>query len=334
MKTPKISIVTPSFNQGQFLEQTINSVLDQGYSNLEYFVIDGGSTDNSVDVIRKYEKHLTWWTSEKDRGQSHAINKGLLRATGEIFNWINSDDYYEPGALQHVAEAFEDPNIHMACFRANVFGLQTRISRGTDIFENNLAKTIAYTRIDQPETFFRKSAVDKMGLLNEGLHYCMDKEWLLRYLMLFGIHHVHQSKNIILNFRYHDTSKSVSQKDGFATESDMIYRALAEYFELPEAENIFAFLLKNESAKEIKFAWPFDKTALADDLSEKSMNYYVYKRFRETYELLDIKSAKFLAAYIKKDLLEMEDRIIFDKLHDRAKFFPAILLKTFRKISR
>jgi glycosyltransferase involved in cell wall biosynthesis len=91
---PKISIVTPSFNQGMFLEKTILSVLEQGYPNLEYIIIDGGSSDNSVEIIKKYEKHLAYWESEPDQGQSHAINKGFERATGEIFGWLNSDDWY------------------------------------------------------------------------------------------------------------------------------------------------------------------------------------------------------------------------------------------------
>src|SRR5512134_129792 len=104
--SPKISIVTPSFNQGKYLERTIRSVIEQDYPNLEYIIIDGGSTDESVEIIRKYEKHLAYWVSEPDRGQSHAINKGFDRATGEIFGWLNSDDWYVPGALKAVAEAF------------------------------------------------------------------------------------------------------------------------------------------------------------------------------------------------------------------------------------
>ena len=103
---PKISIVTPSYNQGQFIEETILSVLDQDYPDLEYLIIDGGSTDNTIDIIRKYSKHLTYWVSEPDRGQSHAINKGFAICTGEIFNWLNSDDLLLNNALSSVAEAY------------------------------------------------------------------------------------------------------------------------------------------------------------------------------------------------------------------------------------
>jgi glycosyltransferase involved in cell wall biosynthesis len=102
---PRISIVTPSFNQGQFLEETIRSILLQGYPNLEYVIMDGGSTDDSVEIIRKYQEHLSFWVSEKDAGQSDAINKGFARCSGELLNWINSDDVLMLGALRAVAEA-------------------------------------------------------------------------------------------------------------------------------------------------------------------------------------------------------------------------------------
>ena len=109
-KFPKITIITPSYNQGQFIEETITSILSQDYPNLEYLIIDGGSKDNTVEIIKKYAGRLDYWVSEKDRGQSHAINKGLERSNGDIINWINSDDALMPGALWTVARAWmENP---------------------------------------------------------------------------------------------------------------------------------------------------------------------------------------------------------------------------------
>ncbi|WP_295392362.1 glycosyltransferase family 2 protein [uncultured Thiodictyon sp.] len=107
---PKISIVTPSYNQGQFLEETIRSVLLQGYPNLEYIIMDGGSSDSSVEIIHKYEPWLAYWVSEKDAGQAAAINNGFARATGSVFGWINSDDYYERNALAIAGRYFKNPN--------------------------------------------------------------------------------------------------------------------------------------------------------------------------------------------------------------------------------
>lgn len=108
MPDPRITVITPSFNQGAYLEQTIRSVLDQNYPNLEYMVVDGGSTDDSKAIIERYGDRLAWWVSERDRGQSHAINKGLERATGDVIAYLNSDDFYAPGALQAVGEHFRD----------------------------------------------------------------------------------------------------------------------------------------------------------------------------------------------------------------------------------
>src|SRR5260370_28877982 len=109
---PRISIITPSFNQAEFVERTILSVLEQNYPNLEYIVVDGGSTDGSVDVIRRYQSRIAYWVSEKDRGQAHAINKGLQRATGDIIGYLNSDDYYLEGALARVADCFSrEPDV-------------------------------------------------------------------------------------------------------------------------------------------------------------------------------------------------------------------------------
>ena len=120
---PRITIVTPNYNQGQFIEETIRSVLLQGYPNLEYIIIDGGSTDNSVEIVKKYEQYLAYWVSEPDRGQSHAINKGFERCTGDYVAWMNSSDCYMPGALQYI---FGNSKINNSDF---IYGISTYAGR-------------------------------------------------------------------------------------------------------------------------------------------------------------------------------------------------------------
>ena len=178
---PTITVVTPSFNQGAFLERTIRSVLDQGYPGLQYFVMDGGSTDGSVDIIHKYADRLDYWVSGPDGGQTAAINAGWRMAQGEILAWLNSDDSYLPGALLTVGKTFlQQPDA------ALVYGLVRRedpdggsLGRVGSAFR---WPTLLYSHqiIPQPSAFFRRSAVEAVGLLDESLHYSMDYDFLLR----------------------------------------------------------------------------------------------------------------------------------------------------------
>jgi glycosyltransferase involved in cell wall biosynthesis len=180
-----MTIVTPSFNQARFLERTIRSVLDQGYPNLEYIVMDGGSTDGSIDIIRRYEGRLTHWTSGPDAGQSAAINAGWRMATGEIIAWQNSDDVYLPGALRAAGEAFAaHPDAVL------VYGKTQRMDAdgvplGT-MGSPYRARTLLYSHQVIPLTsaFFRRSAVEAVGPLDESLHYSMDLDLLLRLTQL------------------------------------------------------------------------------------------------------------------------------------------------------
>jgi len=181
---PKITVVTPSFNQGEYLERTITSVLEQNYPNLEYMVIDGGSRDGSVEIIRKYEQQLAWWASEPDRGQSQAINKGFARATGEIFGWLNSDDIYQPGALQAVAEAFRVNSAAAAVLGGG--GLLYEDTGEQVDYEpfavtvDSLCQTLGHTMLLQPSCFFTREAWQECGPLDEELHLAMDMDLWFR----------------------------------------------------------------------------------------------------------------------------------------------------------
>lgn len=211
---PRISIITPSYNQGHFIEETIRSILLQGYPNLEYIIIDGGSSDNTVETIKKYEPWLTYWVSEPDRGQTHAINKGVERATGEVIAYLNSDDYYLPGTLFQVAEYFrqcpETDLLHGRCRYVN--------QQGEKIGEQFASITTFEEIIDlwdvwwkkrqfvQPEVFWSKRISDRIGEFNEALYYVMDYEYWCRILQAGG--RVGSIDSELTCFRFTETQKS------------------------------------------------------------------------------------------------------------------------------
>lgn len=181
---PKITIVTPSYNQSQFLEKTILSILDQNYPALEYIIIDGGSTDGSVDIIRKYEKYLHYWVSEKDNGQAHAINKGFAISTGDILNWINSDDRLKPDALNSLLELvrlYPDAGAWVgSCDTVDAEGrlLKTYIPKG--LTRDQMANWGYTGHFFQPSCFIARTAWEKYGPLNEGIYTCFDYDLYLR----------------------------------------------------------------------------------------------------------------------------------------------------------
>lgn len=324
MPLPKITIITPSYGQGQYIGQTIESVLDQNYPNLEYIIMDGGSKDNTVDVIKKYEKYITYWVSEPDKGQSDAINKGLSRVTGEIVNWLNSDDFYEPNCLNTIAENFQDPNIKVVCGRSNLFKGEHEIvgeSRGTDVYQGNLAKTIGWARIDQPETFFRKSALDKMGLVDPDFHYVMDKEWWIRYLLHFGLDNIKKIDNKLVNFRLHEESKTVSQQDLFGVETASMYYNMAKSI----GENTLADLIdgnEDELKKDLKIN--VDSTLLESqkEFLYSALHYYLIYRADYYYSIDERKKSKNYLKNINIENLSKEEQSRFSKLKFRNQFLP------------
>lgn len=186
-KLPLISIVTPNYNQGEFIEETIRSVLLQGYPKLQYIIIDGGSTDNSVEIIKKYEPYLAYWISEKDHGQSDAINKGLKLCTGDYLAWMNADDCYLPNALQKIF--LEKKGSLYDFIYGNTFcgqNLETKFFRerqGTEKFKlENLLLAFRGEKyvIPSQSVFVSKNLVKKVGFLEENLYYCMDMDWFMR----------------------------------------------------------------------------------------------------------------------------------------------------------
>lgn len=206
-RSPRISIVTPSYNQAQFLERTIISVLNQGYPNLEYIIIDGGSTDGSLEIIKKYERYLAYWVSEPDKGQSDALNRGFARSTGEILAWLNSDDMYLPEALFKVADMFRK---HPSA--ALVYGDYIKVDaddrcvalRRQPSFDYQICLH-SYTIAMQPASFFDRKAFFEVGGLDPSLHYTMDYDLILRLARYGEVLHIGE---YVAAFRFHSACKT------------------------------------------------------------------------------------------------------------------------------
>lgn len=230
---PTVTIVTPSFNQGKYLEQTINSVLTQQYPNLEYVVMDGGSTDNSVEIIKRYERYLTYWTSEPDNGQCDAINRGWNKGTGEILAWINSDDIYEPGVIQEAATyLIEHPECGMVCGTVLMF----RDNDPDDVFWREKSVYVplrkCFSEMRSPGTtaaFVRRSALENVGYLDTSLHYWIDPELWFRVALKWQIGHIERPW---YRFRVHSASKTASRSK-FAAEEIEIARKFVSMKTLP-----------------------------------------------------------------------------------------------------
>ncbi len=191
---PLVTIVTPSYNQGRFIEATITSVLNQGYPNLEYLVIDGGSTDNTLDILKQYDGKLKW-ISEKDKGQSDAINKGFKLARGEIVAWLNSDDTYEPGAIHAAVDYFnKHDNVALVYGEGDIideFGLKVKRFDATQDFD--LWTLIhVWDYIMQPATFFRRDALKQVNYLEENLHWCMDWDLWIKLALKYDVGYINQ----------------------------------------------------------------------------------------------------------------------------------------------
>lgn len=224
---PALCVVTPSFNQGRYLEAAIRSVLAQGYPNLQYFVIDGGSSDGSVAIIHHYEQHLSGWLSEPDQGQADAIQKGLARCTGDWFVWINSDDLMAPGALWSVARACQGVDAVAGVTRSfdDSALLGQRPSRNLSCRSFILEQLGSGMKWHQPAFWFRREPLREIGF-NTDSHYAFDHELAIRYLKRHPrVRHVDE---ILAWFRYHPASKTMSRPDGFREEQVRLFRALRD----------------------------------------------------------------------------------------------------------
>ena len=220
---PRITIITPSFNQVAYLERTIRSVLDQNYPNLEYIIVDGGSTDGSVDIIQRYSDQLAWWVSEPDHGQTEAINKGLKRATGDWVAWQNSDDIYYPGCFHDLAVAAEKhPEAGLIIGNMMLIDEQDRFLRDICYVRPSYKSLLAEGMVlANQSAFWHRRIQEKIGLLDERFRCSFDYEWFLRVVQNAGCVHVNRVWGAL---RLHGETKTSQQGPLFEAENKKILK--------------------------------------------------------------------------------------------------------------
>ncbi len=214
---PRVSIITPSFNQAAYLESTLRSVLEQGYPNLEYLVVDGGSDDGSLEIIQKYAPRLSWWVSEKDRGQADAINKGFARATGEIIAWLNSDDLYLPEAILGAVQSFrQNPECGMVFSDVRSIDEHGKLFNIMRYGNWSLEDLMAFNIIGQPGVFMRRTVLEQAGYLDLTYHYLLDHQLWLRVAQAAPILHIPGEWAAA---RFHAQAKNIAQAAHFGEEA-------------------------------------------------------------------------------------------------------------------
>ena len=232
---PLVSIITPSYNQGRYIEETLQSVLKQDYPRIEYLVIDGGSTDNSVEVINKYRDRLAFFVSEKDKGQSDAINKGFKKATGEIIAWLNSDDVYTEHAVARAVDVLQNnPDCGFVYGNVLSMDMQSEVFNTMTFGDWGLAELMRFKIISQPGLFMRKSALDAVGFLDPNYHYLMDHHLWLKIAAKFSVKYVDE---FWAAARYHPEAKNLT---GGAHYGDEAFKLFEWMKTQPEMASILA----------------------------------------------------------------------------------------------
>ena len=322
---PDISIIVPTYNSKNFIRETLESIQLQKL-NKECFVIDNCSTDKTELIVKDCVIENLKFISEPDNGQADAINKGVKKANGKIINWLNSDDYYESNALQIVNKHFDD-STNVVAGRSRIFDNNGTkyYSRGTDIYQVNLPKTLGWARIDQPETFFRKSVWDTVGLLNEDLHYVFDREWWIRYLFYFGLEGFKKIPDILVNFRHHAISKTVIHKNEFEIEDRMVYAAYAAKIRATDIEEL---LLKSENVEGCVHI-EIPKMA-SKEIIVSMIHYFLLKIGNQYYAQDNIRLATQFLRKVNPKFLYKEDRFLLKRLKYRN-YIPKKIIKVFRQ---
>ena len=323
----KISIIVPSYNQGQFLEQTILSINNQSYRNFEILLIDGGSNDSSLDVIKRHQDKLHYWVSEKDKGQSDAINKGLKLATGHIITWLNSDDYYEPGTLQKVADLFMgDTGLDVIHGKARLFGQKNGdkiIGLSNDL---RIWEYLPYMRFPQPSSFYRKKFLGGSNLVNEQLDYAMDFELVTRAALAGA--KIKRTDELLSHYRLHPGSKSNHETRFLDDWSQVVHRTLSSF----EDGKVYAAHLEKLGMVPHPVNKKFDTSISLSEadiasvfLDHLHIQYHTRYRWQQKRECLEI------SEFLRKHHNSFYHKNNYHKYNFRLKFIPRFVFGIARR---
>lgn len=241
---PKITIITPTLNQGKYIEATIRSVLLQNYPNLEYIIIDGNSTDQTIEIIKKYSNWISYWISEPDRGQTHAINKGIAHATGDIIGWLNSDDQLLPNALLKVSSFFSiNPSGNFLHGEAIIEDISSGVQTITKSKKTDLElKYLSSFPYPQPSCFFRTRLIRKTGELDESFQMTMDFDLFVRFALVTNFHH---TPDVLTKFLRHSASKTFKYTTTWDSERKIVFSKLLRTIKVPEKYKVALFKLNS-----------------------------------------------------------------------------------------
>lgn len=327
---PKITVITPSFNQGQYLEQTILSVLNQKYPRLEYIIVDGGSSDNSVAIINKYAEHLAYWVSEKDSGQSEAINKGLARATGDIVTWLNSDDYYEPTALHTAARLFnQQADLSVLHGKTMLFGESVKkriVGLEKDILPFEYLSSM---KIAQPSSFFSRSAMQLAGPLNPELHYAMDFELVVKAVLL-GLK-IRRIDDLLSHYRLHMNSKSMDEMKFLPEWSQVVYN----FFSSVPGGDLFC---KSFETLGIKGPLKVERYAATMQLKGREMEQvflqHLNLHYHFNYRFFNYAVCRKISSYLEEHYKDFYTQENINKYDLRLKLIPKFIFRFVKKFRR
>ena len=309
METLKFTIITPSFNQGNFIEETIRSVVEQQYKNFEYFVIDGGSNDNTIDILKKYDRKISFWVSEKDNGQSHALNKGFQRATGDVLIWINSDDVLETEALTKVSKFFiENPSVDVVHGRTILFQGTKQVMREAD-GDNLPEQYLSGMAFPQPSAFIRRKAIQKFyPILDETLHFGMDYDLFSCLFLNCNFLSVHDAFS---KYRLHAESKTVMTNEGFARDWQKVFCKIIASLGNKEIQSD---LQKLGMWHNVQTIFPVIKYIDGKFLL-KSFQYFLNFQINFYYRDLNLKQVKRIAKFINREFPEFYKERNIKRLH-------------------